>query len=244
MIFRNIIIHPGVLSRKQPSYRCSVARASVGFLLIGILPVAINHAQSRTNDEIGSVSTFLSPSMVQSSSYRLDLMVREDPAEAGVWRSYGVSRPVGFGHMGVSKLEAAGFLQQKPQSCGLSALRFWLAMHGHAVSEAAIEKRVAGRQHVATANAYERGYSLADLLYAANTFGYGGSSHWLFKSSVANLEFPLIILLTHDKQPHYLVLLDNRTAFDPASGLREMAMKTLLEDSASSVVALHLGAIH
>lgn len=244
MIFPNVITHPGVLFRKHSSYRCSVVKASVGFLLIGILPVAINHAQSRTNDEIGSVSIFLSPSMVQSSSCRLDLIAREDPAEARVWRGYGVSRPVGFGHMGVSKLEAADFLQQKPQSCGLSALRFWLAMHGHAVSEAALEKRIEGRQHVTTAKAYERGYSLADLLYAAKTFGYGGSSHWLFKSSVANLEFPLIILLTHEKQPHYLVFLDDRTAFDPANGLREMAMKTLLEDSASSVVALHLSAIH
>jgi hypothetical protein len=244
MIFRSEIIHPGVLSRKHSSYRRSVVKASVRFLLIGILPVAINHAQSRTNDEIGSVSMFLSPSMMQSSSYRLDLIAREDPAEATVWKSYGVSRPVGFGHMGVSKLDAVDFLQQKPQSCGLSALRYWLAMHGQAVSEAAIEKRVAGRQHVVTANAYERGYSLADLLYAANTFGYSGSARWLFKSSVAHLEFPLIILLTDERQPHFLVLLDNRMAFDPATGYREMTIKTLLEDSASSVVALHLSAVH
>ena len=232
----------GVLSPKHPSYWGLTIGLAVRVLLIGILLSLPGVGNARSIDELDSITR---PSPEGSPRlHSLGIASRKDPADP---RERGFSPAPALRALddsGSSKAKAADFLQQKPQSCGLSALRYWLAMHGHAVSEAAIEKRVAGRQHVATANAYERGYSLADLLYAANTFGYSGSASWLFKSSVAQLEFPLIILLTDEKQPHFLVLLDNRTAFDPATGYRETAIKTLLEDSESSVVALHLSAIH
>jgi len=233
----------GVLSRKHPSYPCPAVGVAVGVLLIAILFSQAGVGNVRGTKEFGSL-TPLPPSEGPSSVDSLGVVSGKgfvDFRERGFFAVPGLGV---LGDTGSSEIEAVNFLQQKPQSCGLSALRFWLAMHGQAVSEAAIEKRVAGRQHVVTANAYERGYSLADLLYAANTFGYSGSARWLFKSSVAHLEFPLIILLTDERQPHFLVLLDNRMAFDPATGYREMAIKTLLEDSASSVVALHLSAVH
>ena len=232
----------GVLSRKHPSYQCPTTGVTVRVLLIGILLSQPGVGNTRGIDELGNITP--PPSEGLSPTYGLGLVSEKaflDSGKRGAFRASGLRVLGGFG---TNEIVAADFLQQKPQSCGLSALRYWLAMHGHGVSEATIEKRVAARQHVATANAYERGYSLADLLYAANTFGYGGSARWLFKFSVANLEFPLIILLTHEKQPHYLVLLDKRTAFDPANGLREIAIETLLEDSASSVAALHLSAVH
>ena len=232
----------GVLSRKHPSHWCLKIGVAVRVLLIGILLSHPGVGNARGIDESGNITRPLPEGL--PPLYSLGIVSRKDPAdlqERGFSPAYALRV---LDDSGAIEAEAADFLQQKPQSCGLSALRYWLAMHGHAVSEVAIEKRVAGRQHVATATAYERGYSLADLLYAANTFGYGGSARWLFKSSVAHLEFPLIILLNGERQPHFLVLLDNRMAFDPATGYREMAIKTLLEDSVSSVVALHLSAIH
>ena len=232
----------GVLSREHPSYWWLTIGVAVRLLLIGILLIQPGVGNGRGIDELSSITR--PPPEGLPLLYSLAIVSRKDPVDP---RARGFSPTPALRALddsGASEAEAADFLQQKPQSCGLSALRYWLAMHGHAVSEAAIEKRVAGRQHVATANAYERGYSLADLLHAANTFGYSGSARWLFKSSVAHLEFPLIILVTDERQPHFLVLLDNRMAFDPATGYREMAIKTLLEDSASSVVALHLSAVH
>jgi hypothetical protein len=232
----------GVLSRKHPSDQGPTTGVTGRGLLIGILLSQPGVGNTRGIDELGNITP--PPSEGLSPTYGLGLVSEKaflDSRKRGAVRASGLRV---LGDFGTNEIVAADFLQQKPQSCGLSALRYWLAMHGHGVSEAAIEKRVAGRQHVATATAYERGYSLADLLYAANTFGYGGSARWLFKSSVAHLEFPLIILLNGERQPHFLVLLDNRMAFDPATGYREMAIKTLLEDSVSSVVALHLSAIH
>ena len=232
----------GVLSRKHPSYFWLTIGLAVRVLLIGILLSQPGVGNARGIDELGSITR--PPPEGPPLLYSLGIVSRKDPADPRERGFFPASALRALDDSATSEAEAADFVQQKPQSCGLSALRYWLAMHGHAVSEAAIEERVAGRQHVATATAYERGYSLADLLYAANTFGYGGSARWLFKSSVAHLEFPLIILLTDERQPHFLVLLDNRMAFDPAAGYREMAIATLLEDSASSVVALHLSAVH
>ena len=231
----------GVLSREHPSYWWFTIGVAVRVLLIGFLLSQPGVGNARGIDELGSITR--PPPEGPPLLYSLGIVSRKDPADPRERGFSPASALRALDDSGASKAEVADFLQQKPQSCGLSALRYWLAMHGHAVSEVAIEKRLAGR-HIATANAYERGYSLADLLYAANTFGYGGSARWLFKSSVAHLEFPLIILLTDERQPHFLVLLDNRMAFDPANGLREMAIKTLLEDSASAVVALHLSAVH
>ena len=231
----------GVLSPQHPLYWWLTIGVAARLLLIGILLSQPGAGNARGIDELGSIRRLPpeGPPLLHSA----DGVSGKDPVDPRERGFSPASALRALDDSGAIKAEAADLLQQKPQSCGLSALRYWLAMHGHAVSEAAIEKRVAGRQHVVTANAYERGYSLADLLYAANTFGYGGSARWLFTSSVAHLEFPLIILLTDGRQPHFLVLLDNRMAFDPARGYREMAIKTLLEDSESSVVALHLSAI-
>ena len=150
----------------------------------------------------------------------------------------------GIDELGDSDPEISNFLQQKPQSCGLAALRFWLAMHGRATSEAALEQRVKGRHQIAPAKVYEQGYSLADLMYLAETFGFEGSARWLTQLSIASLEFPSIVLLAGQQRPHYLVVMDRRSVFDPAAGYREMSLETLLGDSSNAVVALSLSPKH
>ena len=157
--------------------------------------------------------------------------------------SYG-EKAWGITELGVNDPEISNFLQQKPQSCGLAALRFWLAMHGRATSEAALEQRVKGRHQIAPAKVYEQGYSLADLMYLAETFGFEGSARWLTQLSIASLEYPSIVLLAGQQRPHYLVVMDRRSVFDPAAGYREMSLETLLGDSSNAVIALSLSPKH
>jgi len=157
--------------------------------------------------------------------------------------SYG-EKAWGINDLGDSDPEVSNFLQQKPQSCGLAALRFWLAMHGRAISEAELERRVNDRHQITPARIVEQGYSLADLVHAAKTLGFEGSARWLTQPSSASLEFPFIVLLAGQKRPHYLVVIDRRSVFDPAAGYREMSLETLLRDSSSSVVALSLSQKH
>jgi hypothetical protein len=92
--------------------------------------------------------------------------------------------------------------------------------------------------------ARERGYSVADFLFAARAFGFTGAGHWLTPAGVDQLVFPTTVLLASGERPHYVVLVSPELVFDPAMGYRELRIADIVSDPLISVVVITLSSIH
>jgi len=160
--------------------------------------------------------------------------------QAAGWRLIGPARLAEHGALPFSSGNAQEFRQRKDNTCALAALRFWLATQSVWTSEKGLEDLLAARAGSAANRVRERGYSVADFLFAARSFGFIGAGHWLTAAGVDQLVFPTTVLLASGEQPHFLVLVSPELVFDPAMGYRELRIAELVSDPLTSVVVITL----
>ena len=169
--------------------------------------------------------------------------------------SYEIGQAVESHRIGLARLVAPGvrpfpienaqeFRQRKGNTCALAALRFWLATQSVWATEEGLEDLLASRVGSAENRARERGYSVADFLFAARAFGFTGAGHWLTPAGVDQLVFPTTVLLASGERPHYVVLVSPELVFDPAMGYRELRIADIVSDPLISVVVITLSSIH
>ena len=160
--------------------------------------------------------------------------------QAAEWHLIGPARLAQHGALPFSSEDAQEFRQRKDNTCALAALRFWLATQSVWTSEKGLEDLLAARVGSAANRVRERGYSVADFLFAARSFGFTGAGHWLTPAGVDQLVFPTTVLLASGERPHFLVLLSPEFVFDPAMGYRELRIAELVSDPLTSVVVIRL----
>lgn len=160
--------------------------------------------------------------------------------QAGEWHLIGPARLAQHGALPFSSEDAQEFRQRKDNTCALAALRFWLATQSVWTSEKGLKDLLAARVGSAANRVMERGYSVADFLFAARSFGFTGAGHWLTPAGVDQLVFPATALLASGERPHFLVLVNPELVFDPTMGYRELRIAELVSDPLTSVVVITL----